>query len=161
MRPSEQFETINRFRQTPPVDVEGLAEALGVDVHYAWLDDRISGMLERRPNGKYVISVHAPDPPTRQRFTIAHELGHYILHRERVGDGVGDDRAYRSTNVGRYHNTLIGPREETEANRFAASVLIPKGPTARLQAQGITDPKELAAKLGVSEQAMRIKLGLA
>lgn len=169
MRLSDQYEVINQFRQSPPVNVEGLAEALGVDVHYAYLQPETSGMLENR-GGDYVITVNARDPATRRRFSLAHELGHYMLHRHLVGDGVDDDRAYRSTEQGRYHNTLIGPKEETEANRFAANVLMPhdlierekreKGLlelAAEEQARAVS---EIAQRFGVSRHALSIRLGV-
>lgn len=53
-------------------------------------------MLER-VGDTFLITVAANDPLTRQRFTLAHELGHYMLHRTLIGDGLDDDRAYRST----------------------------------------------------------------
>ena len=87
-------------------------------------------------------------------------LGHYIYHRSLIGDGVDDDRAYRSTIVGKYHNTRIGPREETEANRFAADVLMPWGVISELQARGHNEVDELARALGVSEHAMCVRLGV-
>lgn len=162
MKPSDQFELINRFRSRAPVDVEALAEALGVDVAYAYLESDTSGMLERLSNGRgYRITVNALDPATRQRFTIAHELGHYMLHRQIVGDGVDDDRAYRSTNVGRYHNTAIGPKQETEANRFAANVLMPRDLIEKVaERKGTHSPADLAREFGVSEHAMSIRLGV-
>lgn len=159
MKLSEQYAQINRFRRSAPVDVEGLAEALGVDVQYAYLDSDISGMIERVRNG-HRITVNARDPITRQRFTLAHELGHYMNHRHLIGDGLDDDRAYRSTDIGRYHNTQIGPREETEANRFAANVLMPMDLIEHLQRTGLTEPADLAKRLKVSPQAMSIRLGI-
>ena len=158
MKLSEQYEMINRYRQTTPVDVEGLVTALGVDLHYAYLGPEVSGMIERCGDG-YRITINAVDPPTRKRFTIAHELGHYMLHRPLIGDGLDDDRAYRSTAVGQYHNTAVGPREETEANKFAANVLMPLHLINRLHANGVTDVKDLARELGVSEHAMSIRVG--
>lgn len=157
---SEQYEIINEFRKTAPVDVRAAAEAVGVTVREAYLPSDVSGMLERDGKGHFVITVNASHPSTRKRFTIAHELGHYMLHRHLVGDGVDDDRAYRSTNVGKYHNTRIGPREETEANKFAASVLMPLNLIKELQSKGVTSPAALARQLGVSEHAMCIRLGV-
>lgn len=117
-------------------------------------------MIERRANDHFLITVNAIDPPTRQRFTTAHELGHYMLHRDRIGDGIADDRAYRSTSSGRYHNTRIGPREETQANTFAANLLMPYELIEKLKADGITTPHALADRLQVSEQAMCIRLNV-
>lgn len=162
MKLSDQLKMINRFRTHAPVDVEGLANALGIDVRYSFLEKGISGMLERLKDGSgYCITINASDPPTRQRFTIAHELGHYIFHRNLVGDGVDDDRIYRSTEVGRYHNTAIGPAQETEANAFAANLLMPHTLIKQERAElGGDNVAELARRFGVSEQAMSIRLGV-
>ena len=130
-------EAIRNAQRYAPVDVIGLADDLGVRVNKAWLDADVSGELEHIGNGRYHINVNAKDAETRQRFTIAHELGHFIYHRSLIGDGVDDDRAYRSTNVGRYHNKKIGPRQETEANRFAANLLMPANLIARLKEEGL------------------------
>jgi hypothetical protein len=157
--PADQYEIINRFRRTAPVDVNGIVIALGVGQERAFLPPSISGMIEKRGNS-YLITVSAGDPITRQRFTTAHELGHYMLHRDRIGDGIADDRAYRSTSSGKYHNTRIGPREETQANTFATSVLMPYELIEKLKAEGIGAPGDLAKKLLVSEQAMCIRLGV-
>lgn len=156
---SEQFETVNWFRRNAPVDVVGLATALGVRIRGSFLPSDISGMIERDGNG-YAITVNANDPKNRQRFTIAHELGHFMLHRELIGDGIADDRAYRSTDSGRYRNTAIGPREETEANGFAANVLMPYELIETLKRTGITSVDDLASRLGVSRHAMSIRLGV-
>jgi Zn-dependent peptidase ImmA (M78 family) len=116
-------------------------------------------MLERDNNNKYTISVNAAHHPNRRRFTLAHEIGHYILHRKLVQDGVDDDRAYRSTQAGKYHNTLIGPREETEANKFAASVLMPFDLIKQVASEESTmSAGVLARRFGVSEHAMEIRL---
>ena len=150
---------VNRaHKRPPPVDVEGVANSLGLTVHYAWLDDGISGELVRLPSGDYQINVHADDPSTRQRFTIAHEIGHYVYHRDLIDKGIDDNRAYRSTGEGRFHNRNIGPAQETQANRFAATLLMPNDMVADLRAAGF-DRRGMAEKLGVSEHAMAIRLG--
>ncbi len=119
-------------------------------------------MLECRRN-IFLITVAANDPHTRQRFTLVHELGHYMLHRKLIGDGLDDDRAYRSTEVGKYHKTLIGPREEIVANRFAANLLMPLELVAREWNARKRDksPKtvaEMAQLFKVSKRSMDIRL---
>jgi Zn-dependent peptidase ImmA (M78 family) len=156
---AEQYEIINHFRRTAPVDVDGLVRGLGLRKELAFLLPSISGTIEKR-DSSFLITVNAGDPITRQRFTTAHELGHYMLHRDRIGDGIADDRAYRSTFSGKYHNTRIGPREETQANAFAANVLMPYELIQELKSQGTSTPELLAKKLLVSEQAMCIRLGV-
>ncbi|MCB2012313.1 MAG: ImmA/IrrE family metallo-endopeptidase [Geminicoccaceae bacterium] len=149
---------IHRAQRTAPVDVCGLAEDLGLTVNMAYLDADVSGELVQVGPDKYAINVNALDANSRQRFTIAHELGHYIYHRDLIGDGVDDDRIYRSTSSGRYHNTRIGPREETEANKFAASLLMPQHLIDKIRDED-SPRKKMAETLGVSEHALAIRLG--
>jgi hypothetical protein len=151
---------IRRAQRTYPVDLHGLCADLGIRIHQAWLDPDVSGELVPMLDGSFQINVNADHPETRQRFTIAHELGHYFHHRHLIGDGIDDDRAYRSTSAGRYHNTSIGPREETEANRFAANLLMPAHLIQRLENEGKHTPEDKARALRVSPSAMRIRLGL-
>lgn len=151
------FGIIKDYMGKAPVDVEELVKTLGIDLHYAYLDPDISGQIERVAEDKYRITVNAEDAKTRQRFTIAHELGHYLYHRPVIGDGVDDDRAYRSTQAGKYHNLNIGPREEAEANRFAAALLMPDTVIKSLREEKLS-PAQMAEKLGVSRQALEIRL---
>lgn len=158
MRMSEQLALVNLYRQSAPVDVKGLALALGVPVQEAWLDDHICGTLERTPRG-FMIRVNAAHPETRKRFTIAHELGHFIFHRHLIGEGLDDDRAFRSTQKGVYKNMAIGPRQETEANKFAANVLMPYDLIEEARREGVNSPQAIARRLGVSERALCIRTG--
>ena len=148
-------------RHSAPVQVNDLPLKLGIDLKFAFLGLDISGMLERIDQS-YRITINASDPHTRKRFTLAHELGHYMLHRHLIGEGLIDDRAYRSTDAGKYHNTLIGPSEETKANRFAANLLMPldlvKLERSKLRGNLKNEVKILAQKFEVSEQSMTIRL---
>ena len=159
MNLSEQLGIINRHMEKAPVDVFGMANELGLNCHFAYLEDEISGMLEKVSEDSYRVTANASHPKTRQRFTVAHEIGHYILHRKLIGDGVDDNRAYRSTELGKYHNTAIGPKQETEANKFAASVLMP---IALIRGELAEDPTIiadiLAHKFEVSKMAMQIRM---
>ncbi len=154
------FEIVESYMRAPgPTDVDGLAKVLGINVKRASLNGDISGMIERDSSkNKFTIVVNNAHSAERQRFTIAHELGHYIYHKDSIGDGIADDSAYRSTEAGKYHNTKIGTQEETQANKFAAGLLMPTTKIHKLQAEGHTDVKVLAKKLGVSIPAMKIRL---
>jgi len=162
MNIADQWNVLTDARKSAPVNVHNLPARLGIRLKEAWLDGGISGMLENL-GGAFLITISATDPYTRQRFTIAHELGHYMLHRHLIGDGVDDDRAYRSTNAGKYHNTLIGPVEETEANKFAANLLMPRdlvnSEWAKRGAKGSEIVPAMASLFGVSEHAMSIRSG--
>ena len=62
----------------PPVPVEQLANFAGAEVHYEPFSGELSGMVHRESKSRAVIGVNALHAPTRQRFTIAHELAHLI-----------------------------------------------------------------------------------
>jgi hypothetical protein len=159
MKLSEQWEILNAARLSLPVPVKSLPAMLGVKLRDAFLSNGISGMLEQSGE-TFLITVNASDPDTRLRFTLAHELGHYMLHRHLVGTGIDDDRAYRSTEVGKYHNTLIGPKEEREANKFAANLLMPRDAIIRERAKDGVTAASMARLFGVSVHAMSIRMGV-
>ncbi len=163
MKPSEEYRIINGFAKTAPVNIGGIISALKVQYQEAYLDDDISGMLERVDDDRFRIVVNANHPLTRRRFTAAHELGHYMNHRYLIGSGVDDNKAYRSVSGGKYHNTHIGPAEETEANIFAAGILMP-GPLVEREFRSdnhsslLDRASALAARFEVSEKAMKWRL---
>jgi Zn-dependent peptidase ImmA (M78 family) len=153
-------EAIRRSQIEYPVNLFGLCSDLGIRLNETFLPDDISGELVPAEDNGFQINVNAHHNHRRQRFTIAHEIGHFVYHRGLIGNGIADDRAYRSTDAGKYHNSLIGLREETLANRFAANLLMPEHLISIAEAAGHTTPKELADALLVSVPAMRIRLGL-
>lgn len=154
---SDILRLVNHFRASIPVDVEGLVWALGIVLRKPYLANNVSGMI-RKTGDTFEISVNARHAPTRQRFTIAHEIGHFVLHRSLMGDGNVDDCAYRSD--GSVTNNRIGARQETEANQFAANLLMPSSAIKQLRREGVTEPAAMALRLGVSEGAMKIRLGI-
>src|SRR5262249_31951059 len=138
---------IEKYQAQAPVDVVAIANDLGLNV---WAMDSlppsISGKIFRDPlNGGsagFSIGVNAQHSFVRQRFTVAHEIAHFILHRQKLeGGDLVDDAMYRSG---------LSTREETAANRFAADILMPLPLIRSLVQAGIRDPKSLAARLQVS-----------
>lgn len=141
----------------PPVVIEGIIRELGVLLDKKTvLDPEISGQIER-VDDTFKISANKSDHYYRQRFTMAHELGHYLYHSDLIGEGVDDNRAFRSTPEGRFYNTKIGSREETQANRFAASILMPKSLVVPMWSQ-VQDIESMAKEFQVSHTAMKIRL---
>lgn len=137
-----------------PVPIDAIIRDIGLPLSYEAMDDNISGYIERQ-NGSYRIVVNSNHAPTRQRFTAAHELGHYVYHRDLLGEGVGDNRAYRTDGTDR-PNVNIRPIHERQANSFAANVLMPRH---RLVAVVGETTAALAVRFGVSQAAMKIRLG--
>ena len=106
------------------------------------------------------ISVSNKDSYERKRFTAAHELGHFIYHRSLIGDGLDDNIAYRSTNFGNFYNTNIKKHHETQANKFAAALLMPEDEVFDDYSK-LGNIEEVAKKWKVSSLAMKIRLGVA
>ncbi|MEO9601183.1 ImmA/IrrE family metallo-endopeptidase [Parasphingorhabdus sp.] len=151
---TDHMQVIKRHWDKTPVPINEIICDIGLPIEYKPLPDDISGYIERE-NGDYRIVVNANHAQTRQRFTAAHELGHYIYHRDLLGEGVGDNRAYRTEGTDR-PNMNIRPIHERQANSFAANVLMPKH---RLVDVAGETTLGLANRFGVSQEAMRIRLG--
>jgi len=133
-----------------PVDPIQIAQQLGVKVYKAELDEGVSGMLIKEPAKDPEIYVNSADSINRQRFTAAHELGHYI---KRVSTGAEEWATID------YRNPLSSEGsdpDEVYANRFAASLLMPKDEVKRLHKE--YRPATLAYEFGVSEEAMNYRL---
>lgn len=150
---------LQSYLHEAPVNIEGLIRELGIELDKkADLDESIAGQIERLKNGKYKISVNKDDHYYRQRFTMAHELGHYFFHRSLIGDGVNDSKAYRSTCEGQFCNANIKPSHETRANQFAASILMPEPLVCEIYKELKGDVAEIAKRFQASKQAMQIRI---
>ena len=145
--------------RTAPIDVEALARDAGASViRHKYERGDISGMLLREP-GRVIIGVNSAPTSVRQRFTIAHELGHLELHR---GRALIMDVPVR-VNFRDHTSSLASDREEMEANRFAASLLMPADLLVTLARKtNVQDIDALIATLAkrfrVSSEAMSYRL---
>jgi len=108
-----------------PIPVEEIAVNLGLDVVPYDLGNGVSGALIIE-NHKGFIGYNPTHPRVRQRFTIAHELGHFYMHNLQKENKLFVDKdfiiKYRSGN----NYTLNELKQEQEANAFAAALLMPK-----------------------------------
>jgi IrrE N-terminal-like domain len=145
-------QVIRRFTDVAPVDVSSLAAALGVNLWQGNLGSN-SGEIFRdiRKGGfsGYSIRVNAADSPARKRFTAAHELAHFLIHRDRFTNRMIEDKMYRSG---------LGSSVEAEANRLAADLLMPRRVIRQLIADGIRSPEQMAKIFNVSLQSMQLRL---
>lgn len=142
-----------------PIAVDEVAKALGAKITYKPFDGDVSGMLYRSDDSPPVIGVNSTHPPTRQRFSIAHEVGHLVMHK---GTPVFIDRFARVN-----WRAGASSAEEVEANAFAAELLMPRELVARevdaaLAKNERTSPdqlsKRLAKSFNVSAQSMGYRL---
>ena len=115
----------------PPVPVERLTARCGATLRYEPFDGGVSGMMYGQAEGSAIIGVNSAQSPVRQRFTIAHEIGHILLHR---GEDVHIDEKPLSKlltsreEVRRRDNisSQATDAREIEANQFAAELLMPE-----------------------------------
>lgn len=125
------------------------AKDMGFTVYDAqFKNPNVAGKIVSSPNEK-AIYVNKFDIPARKKFTVAHEIGHAVLHH---GDNDGEFKMvdYRGMNKG-------FDRKEWEANQFAASLLMPKDETTRKWGE-LQDVDDLAEAMGVSKMAAAIRL---
>jgi Zn-dependent peptidase ImmA (M78 family) len=142
-----------------PVPVEKLAASLGAEIVLQWFDGEISGMVHRNRDGSAVIGVNSRHTSNRQRFTIAHEIGHLLLH---TNEALHVDKNFP---IG-LRNSVSGTaadENEIEANQFAAAVLMPENLIEKdiqrfIGKDVLVAIAKLAKKYKVSEQAMSIRL---
>ncbi len=148
---------LERNISKPAVPVEKVVRKTGIAIRYGDLDD-VSGLLVRSGDSA-TIGVNINHPLVRQRFTIAHEFGHYLLH---LGISSHYDRDYR-VNYRSRESSQATDVEEIEANFFAASILMPKDFLDTDDAIQALDNdaavERLAARYNVSRHAMSLRLG--
>lgn len=168
---SIDFEHLLRaYKAETPVQVESLIRNMGLELEpSAALDEGISGNIQRRADGTYVIRANGGEHEYRRRFTMAHELGHYVLHRtilDQTG-GVNDSTMYRTDIHAPLYNSHIGRVHEQQANSFAANLLMPDEKVREVhsrEAQAQTNPdgdptlRSLYRVFHVSPSAMKWKL---
>lgn len=132
-----------------PIDPVKIATVAGVqvygrggwgDVYYPY-----SGYYKRF-NGVPSIEYNVSEAPVRQRFTVAHELGHFALGHN---DAPRDSGNFQSS----------GDPRERQANRFAAELLMPSSLVKQYYQNGVASSVEALANIfGVSKDAMGYRL---
>jgi Zn-dependent peptidase ImmA (M78 family) len=134
-----------------PVDPALIAQRLGVVVRRAPLSPDVSGALVKRLGADPEILLNANDHPNRQRFTCAHELGHFVSREN-------DPNAYEYVDLRDTIFSASGIRpDEVYANTFAANLLMPESEVKRLKEKRYT-ATEMALYFGVSQDAMSFRL---
>jgi hypothetical protein len=156
--PDKYEDVINKRLSGVPVKLGSLAADLGLEVFKSTLAPGISGLIEpsdTAPSG-YRIRLNRYETTERQRFTLAHEIAHFLLHRQDIGGGVVDDVMFRSS---------LSNRKEVEANKLASILIMPDTSVAAERSRVAHLPTDeqvevLAGQFRVSLPAMRIKLGV-
>lgn len=145
---------LEKYNLSPPVDLYQLAKEMKIGIHYRSLPANCDGWtvsLKSNLAVEYIILVNFRSFAVRQRFTIAHEIGHIVLNH--------CDRS----NVFMYKHPKITVNDnfilERDADIFASELLIPTPHLLKLiKSDETQDIKRLSDFFQVSKQAMAIKL---
>jgi Zn-dependent peptidase ImmA (M78 family) len=135
-----------------PIAVETIATNFRIRISRAPSTD-FSGMLIRK-DGYALIGINSKEAAVRQRFSVAHELGHFFLHKEK--DAFIDYRDKKGS-------SSLTPRER-QADMFAAALLMPRKmvemDARQLGRDGLIEDEidKLAERYEVSSDAMRYRL---
>lgn len=146
------------IKNVDDIDLQFICRENNINLKSENLENNISGLLVIK-NGISHIVYNSKDLPQRQRFTIAHELGHYFLHKDSLIFVDTDKVLYRNdeSKKGEY-------KKEIEANSFSASLLMPESfiieeiNSLNRDYLRIDDIEILAKKFKVSVQAMSFRL---
>lgn len=135
-----------------PVDPTRIAQSMGIEVKAEFgVEGNLCGCVEL-VGSKYVIRYNVLDAVVRQRFTVAHEVGHVAL-----GHLSAATKLFRDT-ASNYSTGSYSPVER-EANAFAAELLMPDNIVKFVVEQHkVTDTNQLANLFNVSQVAMRYRL---
>lgn len=137
-------------------DINQVAGLLGLKVFAASLPEGVSGKIVRDDSygsaSGFVIFVDRDESNHRQRFTAAHEIGHFELHKDFIGDSLSDNYLYRSDS--------LSDKKEVEANKYAAALLMPYVKIQKAITEGFNTVESLAKQFEVSETAMAIRVGM-
>jgi Zn-dependent peptidase ImmA (M78 family) len=132
-----------------PVDPFRIASTLGLKVMRVPLEPDVSGMLAKHPGQDPEVYINVTDSDVRQRFSCAHEIGHYV---KRGASGSKDDEWGYIDRRGPSAAYGTNP-EEVYANQFAAALLMPEDRVKALASDGMS-AVSMAVQFNVSLEAM-------
>ena len=154
----EYTQLLQEYMTKKPVPLGELAKKLELSVKLSSLKPGQSGLIKKLEDGSYQIKINRYEVRTRQRFTLAHEIAHFLLHKKIIDESgaIHDNVMYRSGQ---------SERVEVEANKLASEIILP---TKQLivDYNNIRDKEQseiveqLANEWQVSEITMEIKLEL-
>lgn len=146
---------IEKYQRETPMKLGALAKELNLVVKKSTLAPNISGEI-KESDDIVTIRINRHDAISRQRYTLAHEIAHFFLHRSLLKNGIKDDVLYRSAQSNEV---------EAEANRLAADIIMPLELVKSLIKKYSVDDLDrekvyecVAEELAVSTTALAIRL---
>ena len=151
-----------KYKNKIPFQVVEFANEVGLEVFEDKLADNVSGKLEKKSNGKFVCYVNEKDSPTRQIFTMAHELGHYFRHKKFFETNSTLEEPlnplYNTFQRDGTHYSEDEKTREREANEFAAELLMPEVVVKQKWHELSQSLSRMAKYFNVSEMAMAFRI---
>lgn len=140
-----------------PIEIVSLANSLGIEVYKAFnMDADTSGAIINK-NEKYVIYTNANEPVYRRRFTVAHEIAHYMLHKDIIDNHLDGNLTDAIGIGGIMYRSKLSSIFEKDANKLAAEILMPLEKIKELYLK-YNDIRKLSEEFDVSEQAIKIRI---
>tara|TARA_R110002073_G_scaffold129935_6_gene276482 strand:+ start:3175 stop:3747 length:573 start_codon:yes stop_codon:yes gene_type:complete len=132
------------------IPVEKIIES-NPDLDLRYVDLGINDAYIRKiPDSRFEIGVNDKHHINRQRFSMAHEYGHYLLHRDKIHEmPVGEQILHRNGDKNRI---------EYQANSFAAELLMPEDLVRKSLRSAGGNLKKMADFLGVSKESLKYRL---
>lgn len=141
----EELQEVNGSIPIPVVAIAKNNDLEIIESDIPSLDGKPVGGMLAHIRGEWVILIQASDSLVRKRFTIAHEMGHFLLH---FGDEFLD-----TWDQGDYFTSATDDEKEKEANIFASHLLLPETRVRELW-PACSSVEEAARKFEVSEVIM-------
>lgn len=169
----KDFQAQSSIEEGHGIDLKELSKRIGIEdiIQTDKFNELTLGAITKGEDGKYYIVVNNKQNEKRKRFTIAHEIGHFILHREILdknktildkvseGDSVigGPDMNFllRAMNT---EGVTVTNKHEIEANKMAADILMPFDKINGMEEHNKKDVSFFADYFNVSLTAMAIRL---
>jgi Zn-dependent peptidase ImmA (M78 family) len=170
MIPSELPEELqSKYKNCFPLPVIAMARDLGLEIYETKdFENTQSGSIVKEGD-KYIIYINSKHSPTRKRFSIAHEIGHFLKHRDKLDKGqeLVDYIIQTAPNgdtakVPALHRKIDRDmsdeerKQEQSANAFAAELLMPEDEFKKVF-EGATTIEEVAEYFNVSPSAATIR----
>ncbi len=104
-----------------PIDLDSLTKHLDIDVNYIDFNDDISGKIKYNYiDDNVIISINKNEYLPRQRFSLAHEIAHYIYDID-----FENNSEIKDSEKTLFRNDVVNPIEK-RANKYAEKLLMPK-----------------------------------
>ena len=140
-----------------PVEIVSLANSLGIEVYKAFnMDADTSGAIINK-NENYIIYTNANEPVYRRRFTVAHEIAHYMLHKDIIDNHLDGNLTDAIGIGGIMYRSKLSSIFEKDANKLAEEILMPLEKIKELYLK-YNDIRKLSEEFDVSEQAVKIRI---